>query len=157
MSKLRADGYLNVGLRAAEVGKIPNNAREPGPRASVVQVVSRIGGRKIRILMGQIVAVQTETELQPLTRRIPTLGGEKLHPIKRRRLHDPRPQRPDRIRGRIREGTHLEIWVLRRGWKAVTHIPVVDLRLLDRHKGVDARRRQVSAAPARMSDRNRYA
>src|SRR5438309_297559 len=57
MLKLRADGHLNVGLCAAEVGKIPYHAREPGPGAGVVQVVGRIGRRHIRILMGQIVPV----------------------------------------------------------------------------------------------------
>src|SRR4029450_5067638 len=68
MLKLRSDGYLNVGLRRPKVGKISHNPREPGPRASVVQVVRRVGRRDIRILMRQIVAVQPETEFQALTR-----------------------------------------------------------------------------------------
>src|SRR5579859_1132217 len=37
--KLRANGYLDVGLCTAEVGKIAYNAGEPGPGGGIVQVV----------------------------------------------------------------------------------------------------------------------
>src|ERR1035437_6968560 len=126
---------------------------KPAPSGGVVQVVGRIGRGKIRPFPRQIVPVQSQTDLQALVEYLPALGSEILVPQNRRSLHNPGAQRTGRIRGRIREGAHVEVRVLRRSWKTVTHCPVCDLRLLDRHQGVDPGGGQVLVGAATVTDR----
>ena len=68
------------------VGEIANHACESGPCTGIVEVVTGIRCRYIRILVRQIVAVHTKADLQPLPNGIPTLSGKGLHPIKARCL-----------------------------------------------------------------------
>src|SRR5262249_60237252 len=87
ISKLRSNGCLDVGLRAAEIGEIPYYAGEPGPRARIVEVVGRVRRRQIGTLIWQVMTVEPKTQLQTLALGHPTLRRKKLHPIKAGGLH----------------------------------------------------------------------
>src|SRR5438876_4038383 len=110
--ELRANGHLNVGLRGAKIRKVPHSTVKSSPSGGVGQVVSRIGRGKIRVFPGQIVPVQSETDLRALADYPPALGGEKLHPIDSRSLQYAGAQSADGVRRRIREDVHVEKWVL---------------------------------------------